>query len=108
MDCPAVSRICHLSGIIHRCFCRLWRSPIALKLISSLAGLLSLDSIATLLVLLTCRPFRTLRSGWPVPRVEHNVMKMSPEGAEEAALGTNFFLAVDRSGCENAHRLLSL
>jgi hypothetical protein len=39
MDCPAASLVYHISGIIHRCFCRFWRSPIALKLIIILCWL---------------------------------------------------------------------
>ena len=39
MDCTAASLVYHLSGIIHRCFFRFRRSPIALKLIVILCRL---------------------------------------------------------------------
>ena len=33
MDCPAARCVNYISGIIHRCLCRFWRSPIALKIL---------------------------------------------------------------------------
>ena len=33
MDRPAASCVNYISGIIHRCLCRFWRSPIALKIL---------------------------------------------------------------------------
>ena len=33
MDCPADSCVNCIRGIIHRCLCRFWRSPIAMKLL---------------------------------------------------------------------------
>jgi hypothetical protein len=33
MDCPVASCVNYISGIIHRCLCRFWRSPFALNIL---------------------------------------------------------------------------